>query len=175
MHDYLQKSTSSLKLTHFLSPSHICTPVSSHLKNGFRIRIIMSWHPHYYVLASALLCLGIRIIISWHPHFYVLASALLCLGIRIIMSWHPHYHVLASALLCLVMTIWEYNSPHEPPCPSVGWLIGCLSCYNFLKGRKVTFPCSYRRTCLCLQPKRVKLQKIKLFCVCLLLISRLCS
>ena len=32
----------------------------------------------------------------------------------------------------------------------VGWFLGWMVCHNFLKGREVTLPCSYRRTTCCL-------------------------
>ena len=32
----------------------------------------------------------------------------------------------------------EVILPHDPVCPSVGWIVGRSVCYNFLKGRKVS-------------------------------------
>ena len=43
---------------------------------------------------------------------------------------------------------WSVTSPYGPL--SVGWSVGPSSssiCHNFLTGRKVTHPCSYRRSC----------------------------
>ena len=44
--------------------------------------------------------------------------------------------------------IWKCKFPL---CPSVGWSVehsvGSSVCHSFLKGRKVTLPCSYRSTC----------------------------
>ena len=49
--------------------------------------------------------------------------------------------------------ILEVQPPYDLACPSrmlVRRLVGWLVCHNFLKGRDVTLPCSYRTTCFSL-------------------------
>ena len=43
-------------------------------------------------------------------------------------------------------TYWKFNFPMTllSACCFVWWLLGPSVCHNFLKGRKVTLPCSYR-------------------------------
>ena len=43
----------------------------------------------------------------------------------------------------LVVRSLEVKLPYEPVCPSVCRIV----CHNFLKGRKVSLPCSFRSTC----------------------------
>ena len=52
-----------------------------------------------------------------------------------------------TLMLYLMALIWSVTSLWAPL--SVRWLVGL--CYNFLKIWKVTLPCSYRSTCLCLK------------------------
>ena len=60
------------------------------------------------------------------------------------------WHYLHSRTLHMSWVFWKCNFPITPPVhpSSVDRLVSRSSCRNFLKGRQVTLPCSYRNTCL---------------------------